>query len=297
MNPSESFKGIFSKSVKPVVIEEIVDYYFFRRVAVYLVPFWVKLRLSPNQVSGVSLLCGLSSAIIFYLGNFFIGALLLLTAVILDCSDGMLARLTGESSALGHMIDSLVDQTWVPCVWFAIWGSGYSRVVGGAFSILMLMAGISFFIHTWTFDRAQNAYLDLCLPDQSEKELNYDEVVDLMQRNWREKKFIYGGLYAMMTALQRIFGRVGEGAEKPEVAEGIRLQASRLLSGPLRLWSFNGLGTYLALIIASGLLTPFYPRAFLCALWIILIVMNVIWIFGAAFWFFRYRKVQKMKMY
>ena len=71
---------------------------------------FVRLRLTPNQLSLLSLLFGLACATLFATRHFFLGALLLFASAVLDLADGVVARLTHSHSCFGAVFDWIVDK-------------------------------------------------------------------------------------------------------------------------------------------------------------------------------------------
>ncbi len=71
---------------------------------------FVGLRLTPNQLSLLSLLFGLACAALFASRHFFLGALLLFGSAVLDLADGAVARETHRHSCFGAVFDWIVDK-------------------------------------------------------------------------------------------------------------------------------------------------------------------------------------------
>ena len=71
---------------------------------------FVRLRLTPNQLSLLSLLLGLACAVLFASRHFFLGALLLFASAVFDLADGVVARKTHRHSCFGAVFDWIVDK-------------------------------------------------------------------------------------------------------------------------------------------------------------------------------------------
>lgn len=83
------------------------------RLRQYIEPLtsrFVRLHLTPNQLSLLSLLFGLACAALFVSRHFFLGALLLFASAVLDLADGAVARLTHRHSCFGAVFDWIVDK-------------------------------------------------------------------------------------------------------------------------------------------------------------------------------------------
>lgn len=79
----------------------------------YLEPIaglFVRAGFTPNQISLLSLLCGLIAAGLYAKGAFFTGSLLLIASALLDLVDGSVARMLDSQSNFGAVIDWIVDK-------------------------------------------------------------------------------------------------------------------------------------------------------------------------------------------
>jgi len=113
-----------------------------RRLSVFVTPVLLRLPVSANQVTAVSLVVGLGSAYAVTLGTYegdVIAALLLLLCYILDNCDGEVARHKNQCSDFGMRFDSFVD--WiVHAAFFACLGLGVERTTGEALWFWLGMA-------------------------------------------------------------------------------------------------------------------------------------------------------------
>ena len=92
--------------------EDPVDVLLYDPLAVRLTHGFIKAHWSANAVTILSLFVGLTGSILFFPQNRWInliGILLEIFAAVLDCCDGMIARLTHTSSQLGRVLDGAVD--------------------------------------------------------------------------------------------------------------------------------------------------------------------------------------------
>jgi archaetidylinositol phosphate synthase len=71
---------------------------------------FVRLGITPNQISLMALLAGIACAVLFFLHQFLFGALLLLLSAIFDLVDGSVARKTGAHTNFGAVFDWIVDK-------------------------------------------------------------------------------------------------------------------------------------------------------------------------------------------
>ncbi len=100
--------------LKPLPIEGLPDLLLFRPVAFGLVQILKKYPVTPDQVSLSSISMGLAGGLSFALGTrlgFALGGIFYLLAAVLDCTDGMLARLKKSGTPFGRIIDGAIDYT------------------------------------------------------------------------------------------------------------------------------------------------------------------------------------------
>lgn len=93
-------------------LEGFVDRFFNRKLSATLTRLFVRIGLSPNTITALSLLIGLLAAGVLALGSYgagILGALLFQLSAIVDCCDGEVARLTFTESKFGERLDLLAD--------------------------------------------------------------------------------------------------------------------------------------------------------------------------------------------
>ncbi len=161
----------------------IVDKYLNRPLSRPFTLLFLALGLSPNAVTGVSILLGLIAAAAFAVGNYpaaLVGALLLQLSAIVDCSDGDVARLTLSESESGAKLDIMGDNvvhmaifggiawglfleqasdgiSWVPLV------LGAAAIVGTGLSLLFVRRAEALSHRLGGRDGRQAAVLDFIL--------------------------------------------------------------------------------------------------------------------------------------
>ena len=79
-------------------------------LSLFLTWIFCKTSITPNQVTLLSLACGLLSGIFYAFGFFCSGSFFLFIAHTLDCTDGNLARAKQQFSQLGKWLDMVVDR-------------------------------------------------------------------------------------------------------------------------------------------------------------------------------------------
>jgi archaetidylinositol phosphate synthase len=81
---------------------------------------FIRLRITPNQISLLSLAAGILCAVLFFERQFLYGALALLLSAVLDLVDGSVARKTGAHTNFGAVFDWIVDKYVDALVLFGI---------------------------------------------------------------------------------------------------------------------------------------------------------------------------------
>src|SRR5450759_2325263 len=98
----------YKASLKNITIEEYVDLFIFRPLAFLFVKSIYRSSITPNQITLLSMLTGISAGVMFAIGgstSVILGGLLLALATIFDCADGQLARLKNNGSYFGRILD------------------------------------------------------------------------------------------------------------------------------------------------------------------------------------------------
>ncbi|MDX6364481.1 MAG: hypothetical protein QOC85_3491 [Streptomyces sp.] len=90
----------------------------------------LRTRITPNQITWGAFLLGLVSAVCFAFGDWrwlIAGAVVYHLSFILDCMDGKVARLTGQSSVFGAWLDFVFDRIRVLVCGVALMAGQYQR--------------------------------------------------------------------------------------------------------------------------------------------------------------------------
>ncbi|HPF70929.1 MAG TPA: CDP-alcohol phosphatidyltransferase family protein [Candidatus Krumholzibacteria bacterium] len=109
-----SLRDQYRSMLKAPEVEEVLDLVVYRPLAFGLVKLLAPTRVTPNQVTFVSLVLGVAAGACYWQGRpgwLLAGAVLLFTTNFVDCADGMLARVRGGGSLTGYLFDGLVDYT------------------------------------------------------------------------------------------------------------------------------------------------------------------------------------------
>jgi hypothetical protein len=103
--------------------EEWIDLVFYRPMGYLWALFFQKIKVSPNVVTIFSILLGIAAGVMFYFTDLWlniIGMFLLIWANTFDSADGQLARMTGNYSRTGRILDGLAGDIWFISIYAAI---------------------------------------------------------------------------------------------------------------------------------------------------------------------------------
>lgn len=107
MNNEVSAKGL-EATLKSTDTEEWIDLLFYRPIGYRWALLFRRLGVTPNAIHHSFYLFGDSAGILFYYDDLLIniiGMCLLVWANMYDSADGQLARMTGQKSEIGRILD------------------------------------------------------------------------------------------------------------------------------------------------------------------------------------------------
>lgn len=116
-------KKQYRKSLKSFDTEENIDLAFYRPIGFAWAYLFRKIGVTPNAVTIASIFLGVGAGYCFYFASIWInllGILLLVWANSFDSCDGQLARLTGNYSPIGRILDGLSGDLWFVAIYVAI---------------------------------------------------------------------------------------------------------------------------------------------------------------------------------
>lgn len=116
-------KKQYRKSLKSFDTEENIDLAFYRPIGFAWAYLFRKIGITPNAVTIASIFLGVGAGYCFYFTNIWInllGVVLLVWANSFDSCDGQLARLTGNYSPIGRILDGLSGDLWFAAIYIAI---------------------------------------------------------------------------------------------------------------------------------------------------------------------------------
>lgn len=119
----DSLKQGIKSTLKSEDTEGFFEIYVTRSCGYIWALFFKKLHVHPNVVTLISIALGALAGYMFYfddLAHTLWGILLLIWANWYDCADGQLARMTGQKSLLGRILDGFAGDVWFFSIYFFI---------------------------------------------------------------------------------------------------------------------------------------------------------------------------------
>ena len=116
-------KPTLESTLKSADTEEFIDIHFYRPIGYRWALFFNNLGVTPNQITIAAIFIGVAAGICYYFDNIWInilGMFLLVWANSYDSADGQLARMTGQKSELGRILDGACGDFWFGAIYLAI---------------------------------------------------------------------------------------------------------------------------------------------------------------------------------
>lgn len=151
--------------------EEPFDKIFTKPLGYLFTRFFLHFKWTPNMVTILSTFIGVIGGVLFYPDSFgwnLVGVLLVILANILDSTDGQMARLTGQKSALGRILDGMSSTLWYIAMYCAVCCKLYNdpipffpdRTWGGIIWVIAIVCGLLGHAQQCTMaDRYRNIHL------------------------------------------------------------------------------------------------------------------------------------------
>ncbi len=150
------------------------------------------LRVHPNWITAVGILCTIASLPFFAAGEWVIGLSLAYTMSVLDSVDGKLARLTYRDSLLGNLLDHGLDLVHPP-LWYMAWAWALSA--GDPSSTLFLS---SLGLLAWyVIDRL----ITLCFKLRTGRSIHAMEELDVRMRTFISRRNVNLPLFTVALPL------------------------------------------------------------------------------------------------
>lgn len=265
-------------------IEEPVNYYFNRPLADVLVRFFAKYTpVTPNQVTFAAIIVGVAAGFLLTPGInpwLFAGALLFQFSQILDCVDGQLARLTGNSSDFGRLLDGAGDYIVAIAIWGGtIYGMQHSltqqilhTIIPTSLPLFWTVMGLAFIsiaVHSLYYDFIKTKFGTILKSGRDQTEEEHREQFS----KYRDKQ---------LSTIQKMMVSVYKGYSKAQRALGTgsfskidytleeRQAVLREYRSLFRLWSWLGPNSHFTVITAGAIMGNL-----MLSVWIAVIPMNL----------------------
>ncbi len=192
----------YKKSIKHAIFDETLTLYILRPIAFIFVKLFYPTSITPNQVSLMTTITGILSAYFFSRGDvvsFVIAGSLYFLAMVLDCVDGMIARLKNNGTAVGRIIDGVSDYIVGTSVYLGMgigFGKGLINVKFLPFSYwwFLAIAAISHIIHAMLVDYYRAEFMAHGLGKQ--------------KSTWEEKKKFTDELNKIKNQKNKLFEKI-----------------------------------------------------------------------------------------
>ena len=252
----------FRNSLKNPWAEELVDLALYRPLAFIFVKCTAALPLTPNQVSVLAMVAGIAAGFFLAGGrphDFLLGGLLFGLSNVLDCADGMIARLKKNGTKTGRIVDGLVDYVASGAVYIGF-GIGLTAAVQagsvhlpcGAW-LLVVLAVVSTILHSIASDYYRNAFIrrlsGKTAAEDDERLIFSEELARLrgLKGHLFDKTLIR--IYLRYLALQKGKSRQAFPAPQPAIS-----------ASTVAVWNCIGPSTHISFFIVAALL--YQPAVF-----------------------------------
>lgn len=198
MTKDISKKEQLQASLKSADTEEWIDLLFYRPIGYQWALFFKKISVTPNTITVISIFLGIAAGILFYFDNLWInviGMCLLVWANMYDSADGQLARMTGQKSEVGRILDGFCGDLW----FFSIYVAICLRLTPQLSIYIWILAAIAGFCHSKQAamaDYYRNIHLYF-LKGESDSELDNSvqqkQIYDTLtwRNDWLKKTFLW----------------------------------------------------------------------------------------------------------
>jgi phosphatidylglycerophosphate synthase len=201
----------YKNSLKMTEVEEVIDLIFYRPLAFLLVILVYHTKIKPDHLTLAAMIMGILGGCIYSIGSYptcIVGAICYLLFNILDCSDGQLARIKKNGTAVGRLLDGIADYIAAIAIYAGI-VIGYSNKPGQPTSLVFFiaLAGISIIVQESLVDYFRTRFLDIVLEredtfDEGLKEYrNEYEIIKNQKNKWFYKTIVF--IYLTYSHIQR----------------------------------------------------------------------------------------------
>jgi phosphatidylglycerophosphate synthase len=268
----------FASMLKSKAVEDPINVYVERPLAYVFAWSVFRTPMTPNAVTLLAMLCGITAGIMFFWGiphAMVAGGILLWVSGILDGADGILARAKNLHSEFGRALDGSAD---VIVAIFTVFGAFYHIWVThhNPYHLILMVPALGLtVVHLAVYDFYKESYLRQTRPGQGGEGRDADTIADTAQAARTEGPLIQMAMdYILVPHLRRqkaLIKRLNPDAwrvsQRVETDDKTRDIYEKANIWPMRLWALVSLAphTYLLAICAAfdRLEVYLYIRVFL----------------------------------
>lgn len=256
----------YLSSLKSLETENYIDRVFYRPVGFRIAWSLRNTGITPNTITVISIVVGMMGAWSFYYDSIWmtlLGIAGLVTANILDCVDGQLARLTGIKSKIGRILDGMAGDLWFITLYTAIALRMYDASGHWIFIVGAVLSMMSHLVQAAVTDLYKTFHLWVIGGKNGKEFESYAVVksrVDAMPVGFSRLVSRIYSYYTLMQAklspkLQKLANRLVVKHFTEEESLGFR-QGSILIQKLINLMTFNG--RTMALFVSAILGIPWF---------------------------------------
>ncbi|QQR91721.1 MAG: CDP-alcohol phosphatidyltransferase family protein [Myxococcales bacterium] len=275
---------------KDPVVEDPVNLYMHRPLAYAFVKSIFHTSMTPNQVTVLAIIVGVSAGMCWLYGSsvaMVLGGVLLWASAILDGADGILARAKKLDSPFGRALDGAADG--IVAIFTVLPGFAHIYIQDHSkwwMLVLAVPAILSALMHLYTYDFYKESFLFFTRPGNNKDGQNLPDVEKRVEKIEEEGGPILTrwamryALLGMMQSQHRIIElfnpaaiREGKAFERTESTAARYREINAL---PMRLWTVVSLAPHSYIMAICGM----FDRLDIY-LWIRLVFMNMVYAIAA----------------
>jgi phosphatidylglycerophosphate synthase len=262
--------GEYRSSLKPSETEELVNQLINRPLGFGAAKCFQKVKVTPNFVTLLSLLCGLSAGVVFSRAKYpdvLWASILLQCMIIFDCADGQLARLTERSSKFGRIIDTFSDLATHCSIYWGVAVALYKVSGSPLVLFLALLSQVSMYLHMALFDHFKNVYITVLRPNYGDLLDSLKKMKEMSERIESRNGRLSVAVAKMYVWFYRMESRVVSLAypsfstnfyelfpDNERIDGGLRELYAREMRLPTKLWTMIGDTIHLEIFVICGVL-------------------------------------------
>ena len=262
----------YEASLKSLETENYIDRLFYRPVGFHIAKWLSHTGITPNMVTVFSIFVGSAAGPLFYYDSIYFtltGILCLVSANLLDCVDGQLARLTNTKSKIGRILDGLAGDIWFFVIYVLLALRLKNEYGTWLFFIPAVLSGLSHLVQANVTDYYKTLHLYFISREKGYEFQNYDDVCmeyQQMKRGIGKVLFrfylVYTSLQEALTPkLQKMLNHLHDkyGNDFPEnIRMEFRRNSKKLMNEYIDWMTFNGRTFILFLSVLAGMVWIYF---------------------------------------